>query len=152
MVHMSAKEYREMNQKKPKGSKHHNHFVYVYEDGFTAGEKDLAGHGPVIRKYDSRKEYARHRELELLERGGAISGLRWQVPMLIFDGFTDGDRKKVRPIYYKADFTYIQGGKEVVEDVKAIDRDTGRPLVTEAFSLKWKMLRARYPDKVFRIF
>ena len=71
MVHMSAKEYREMqgSPKKKKGSKHHNRFVYIYEDGFVAEVKDLTGHGAVVRKYDSKKEYARHKELEVLERG-----------------------------------------------------------------------------------
>ena len=93
MVHMSAKEYREMqgSPKKKKGSKHHNRFVYIYEDGFVAEVKDLTGHGAVVRKYDSKKEYARHKELELLERGGVISDLTWQVPMLINEGFVDGD-------------------------------------------------------------
>ena len=154
MVHMSAKEYREMqgSPKKKKGSKHHNRFVYIYKDGFVAEVKDLTGHGAVVRKYDSKKEYARHKELELLERGGVISDLKWQVPMLINEGFVDGEGKKVRPIYYNADFTYTQDGKEVVEDVKGIDRVTGRPRTTEAFQLKWKLLRGRYPDKIFRIF
>lgn len=63
MIHMSAKEYQEMLKKQPKGHKHHNRFVYVYEDGFVAEQKDLTRHGKVIRKYDSKKEYARHKQI-----------------------------------------------------------------------------------------
>lgn len=155
MIHMSAEEYQKMqggSKKKRKGSKYHSRFVYIYEDGFVAESKDLSGHGAVVRKYDSKKEYARHKELELLERGGAISDLKWQVRMLLHEGFVDGEGKKVRPIYYKADFTYTQNGREIVEDVKGIDRATGKIRSTEAFQLKWKLLRARYPEKVFRIY
>ena len=72
--------------------------------------------------------------------------------MLLHEGFVDGEGKKVRPIYYKADFTYTQDGREIVEDVKGIDRATGKIRSTEAFQLKWKLLRARYPEKVFRIY
>ena len=109
MIHMSAKEYQEMlrkeNAKKP--PKHHNKFVYIYADGLVSDSKSLTGHGEVVCRYDSRKEYARHKELQLLERGGRISDLRWQVPMLIQEGLTRQDGKKVRPIYYTADFTIL---------------------------------------------
>lgn len=154
MIHMSAKEYQEMLRKESakKKTKHHNKFVYIYADGLASDSKTLTGHGKVICHYDSQKEFARHKELQLLERGGQISDLRWQVPILIQDGFTRQDGKKVRPIYYTADFTYTESGQEIVEDVKGIDRKTGRPQTTEAFRLKWKLLMALYPDKVFRIY
>lgn len=152
MTHMSAEEYRNMNSKKKKISKYRSQYIYVYEDGLASEQKDLTGHGAIVRKYDSKKEYARHKELELLERGGAISDLKWQVRLLLQEGFTDRDGNKIRPIYYKADFTYTQNGREVVEDVKGIDRYTGKIRTTEAFQLKWKLLRARYPTKSFRIF
>lgn len=154
MIHMSAKEYQEMLRKESakKKPKHHNKFVYIYADGLASDSKSLTGHGEIVCHYDSRKEYARHKELQLLERGGRISDLRWQVPMLIQEGLTRQDGKKVRPIYYTADFTYTEGSQEIVEDVKGIDKYTGRPQTTEAFRLKWKLLAARYPNKVFRIF
>lgn len=154
MIHMSAKEYQEMLQKESikKKPKHHNKFVYIYTDGLASDSKALIGHGEVVCRYDSRKEYARHKELQLLERGGRIFDLQRQVPMLIQEGLTRQDGKRVRPIYYTADFTYTENGQEIVEDVKGIDRETGQPQTTEAFRLKWKLLAARYPDKVFRIF
>lgn len=154
MTHMSVEEYKQFMAQngKTKGSKHHNRFVYIYEDGFVAESKDLPHHGAVIRKYDSKKEYVRHKELELLERGKVIADLKWQVRILLHDGFVNRQGKKIRPIFYTADFTYIQNGKEVVEDVKGIDRQTGKIRKTEAFQLKWKLLQARYPEKEFRIF
>ena len=72
MTHMSAEEYRNINSKKKKVSKYRSRYIYVYEDGLASEQKDLVGHGAIVRKYDSKKEYARHKELELLERGGAI--------------------------------------------------------------------------------
>jgi len=151
---MTAKEYQQMlrEQAKKKPSKHHNKFVYVYEDGFIATEKELPGHGKVIEKYDSVKEFHRYRELQLMERAGAISDLHRQVPMLIQDKFKDSSGKWHKAIVYKADFTYKEKGKEVVEDVKGIDRKTGRPQTTESFRMKWKLLLAKYPEKEFRIY
>lgn len=150
---MSAKEYQEMlcqtaKKRKPKYS---NRFVYIYGDGFVSNCKTLATHGPIERRYDSEKEYVRHKELELLERGGRISGLRWQVPILLQDAFRDSAGNKIQAIYYIADFTYDEGGQEVVEDVKGINK-YGRIQTTEAFRLKWKLLKAKYPDKEFRIY
>jgi len=152
---MSAKEYQEMirkAQKKEKGPKYHNKYVYVYEDGLISGCKTLKKHGSIIRTYQSKKECNRHYTLMMLERGGRISNLRWQVPMLLQEGFVDSEGKKVQPIYYDADFTYTENGRDIVEDVKGTDKRTGKPRTTEAFRLKWKLLKGRYPDKTFRIY
>lgn len=155
MLRMTAKEYQELLRqqamKKP-GNKHHNKIVYIYADGLVSEYKGLSGHGDIVRRYDSKKEYNRHKELELLERSGKISNLRWQVPILLQDGVTDAAGKKIRPIFYTADFTYVENGMDIVEDVKGIDRIDGKPRTTEAFRLKWKLLAARYPDRIFRIF
>lgn len=148
---MSAKEYQEMLRKTAKKPKYHNRFVYVYEDGFVSNCKTLANHGPILRRYDSEKEYARHKELELLARGGRISNLRRQVPILLQEAFMDSAGKKVQAISYTADFTYNEGGEEVVEDVKGVNK-YGKVQTTEAFRLKWKMLKAKYPEKKFRIY
>ena len=154
MVHISAKEYQEMLRRESakKKPKHHNKFVYVYEDGMVSDVKTLTSHGAIVQRYDSKKEFARHRELKILERIGRIKDLRWQVPMLIQEGFTDQNGKKVRPIFYNADFSYTENGKEIVEGVKGVDKKTGRPQTTEAFRLKWKLLAAKYPGKEFRIY
>ena len=150
---MSAKEYqqmlREQSQKKP--TKHRNKYVYVYEDGFFSDEKTLTTHGKIIRRYDSTKEFQRHRELALLQKGGQISDLKWQVSILLSEAFVDRHEKTHQAIYYKADFTYVENGRTVVEDVKGIDRLTGKIQTTEAFRIKWKLLQARYGEWEFRI-
>lgn len=153
MPRMSAKEYqkmlREQAQKKP--TKHRNRFVYVYADGFFSDDKSLTAHGEVVRKYDSTKEFQRHKELELLQKSGKISELEWQATILISEAFVDKDGKKHLPITYKADFKYIEDGKTVVEDVKGIDKLTGKVQATEAFRLKWKLMQAKYNTWEFRI-
>ena len=65
-------------------------------------------------KFDSQKEARRYQELKLLERSGAISVLRLQHPIILFEKSKYG-----RAIKYVADFTYIKDGKLVVEDVKS---------------------------------
>ena len=61
--------------------------------------------------------------------------------------------KKHKAAYYRADFVYEdENGKTVVEDVKGKDRKTGKYQTTETFNLKWKLLQAKHPDKVFRLY
>ena len=151
---MSAQEYRVyIAQNSKKKTKHRNNIVYVFSDGFVSTSKeDAQKHGKISDKFDSEKEYQRWAQLRLLERSGKISGLKKQVPIPIFEEFSGSDGKKHRAIQYKADFVYIEDGKEIVEDVKGFDRKSGKYLMTETFRLKWKLLIATYPEKVFRLF
>ena len=153
MVRMTAAEYQMMLQEqKGKKPKYHNKYVYVYEDGFVCNEKDLTNHGKVVERSDSVKEYQRGCELRLLERSGKISGLQRQVPLVLEEAFQDSTGKTHRAVTYKADFVYTVGGRTVVEDVKGVDRHTGKPQTTEAFRLKWKLLQSRYQEYEFRIY
>lgn len=77
--------------------------------------------------FDSKKEYLRFKELELLERAGKIQNLKRQVEYMLipsqFGMVTDenGKRKRVcleRACNYRADFTYTEDGQFVVEDTK----------------------------------
>jgi hypothetical protein len=62
--------------------------------------------------FDSKKESRRHQELVMLERAGKISGLALQVPFAcVVAGIHICD--------YVADFTYMEGERRVVEDVKS---------------------------------
>lgn len=63
--------------------------------------------------FDSKKEYKRYRELEILLKKGLIGQLRLQVPYELNEGGTHSLR-------YVADFVYIDAktGKEIVEDSK----------------------------------
>ena len=72
-------------------------------------------------KYDSRKEARRYLELKRLEEQGEISELRKQVKFELIPK-QDGERA----VRYYADFTYIQNGELVVEDVKSpVTRENG---------------------------
>ena len=78
--------------------------------------------------FDSKKEYLRFKELELLERAGKIQNLKRQVEYILipaqFDMVPDpetGGRKRVcieRSCCYRADFTYNENGQFIVEDCK----------------------------------
>ena len=78
--------------------------------------------------FDSLKEYNRYRELKLLERAGKISKLNRQVPYTLipaqYETITDpktGRKRRIcleRACTYKADFTYWENEKLIVEDVK----------------------------------
>lgn len=84
--------------------------------------------------FDSRKEASRYEELLLLQKAGAISGLRRQVRYVLIPAqrewcdeiYTRGENKgknkpgKVleRECTYIADFVYYQNGEVVVEDTK----------------------------------
>lgn len=79
--------------------------------------------------YDSRKEFRRAKELELLERAGEISNVRRQVKYILIPAQRGpeeiGPRGGRRPgpllereCSYVADFVYEENGKTIVEDVK----------------------------------
>ena len=79
--------------------------------------------------YDSRKEFRRAKELELLERAGEISNVRRQVKYILIPAqrgpeeiWPRGGRRPgpllERECSYVADFVYEENGETVVEDVK----------------------------------
>ena len=69
-------------------------------------------------KFDSKKEANRWMELQLLERGGAISDLRRQVKVELMGQYRPLFTRTGRKMKYTADFGYIENGVEVLEDVK----------------------------------
>lgn len=80
--------------------------------------------------FDSAKEARRWSELRLLERSGQISNLSRQVRLpLVVNG--------QRVCTFVPDFTYVENGAEVVEDVKS-------PVTRKlpAYRIKVKLLRA----------
>ena len=93
--------------------------------------------------YDSKKEANRAFELELLAKMGKIQNLQKQVPFVLQEGYVNKQGKKIRPITYIADFTYVEDGVLVVEDTKGFE--------TEVFKIKRKILEYKYPDIEFRV-
>lgn len=85
--------------------------------------------------FDSRKEADRYLVLKGMEEDGLIENLRRQVRYELVPAF-DVDGKHYRPVYYVADFAYVEDGKEVVEDVKGVR--------TDVYKLKSKLFARRY--------
>lgn len=90
--------------------------------------------------FDSKREADRYLVLKSMEEDGAIEDLRRQVRYELVPAF-DVDGRHCRPVYYVADFVYVEGGKEVVEDVKGMR--------TDVYRLKSKLFARRY-GKVIR--
>ncbi len=135
---------------KKKQPKYRNKKMYLYACGVVVPQKDDRL-GDIIAVYDSQKEYSRHEELRLLEKAGVIKGLKRQEPLVIQDGCVVRG-EKLSPIVYVADFCYQENGVDVVEDVKGLDFKTGKHIKTKDFSLKWKLLKHKYPEKEFRLY
>lgn len=84
-------------------------------------------------RHDSQKEATRWSFLKLQERLGTIQDLKRQVRFTVLPAQYDENNKLVeREVSYVADFTYIQHGKLVVEDVKG--------MLTKEYILKRKMM------------
>ena len=71
-------------------------------------------------KFDSAKEYRRFKELQILQRAGAISGLTCQATYVLAESVKFSGEPRAKPaLRYVADFQYVENGKLVVEDVKS---------------------------------
>lgn len=93
------------------------------------------------QKFDSKKEARRYQELLLLEKAGEIKNLSRQVKFVLIPTQRDETGKVVeRECSYKADFTYEEGIKTVVEDVKGYR--------TEAYIIKRKLMLWRYGIRI----
>lgn len=140
----------------PKRKKYGNMRVAVLPDGAVVFESACIATGQAFPKgklvFDSEKEYFRWKELEALQDAGFISGLELQKNLLILPSVTTPAGEKIRAVRYKADFYYARLDRTVVvEDVKARSKKTGKVILTQVFSLKWKLLKYRYPQYLFRI-
>lgn len=93
--------------------------------------------------FDSLSEAAHYRELCLLQKAGHISGLEVHPRFMLQKGFKDRAGKTHRPIYYEADFKYLENGVEVISDVKGVE--------TPAFRLKLKLFLFQYQHCAFRL-
>ena len=106
---MSMAEYRRRfgqptkpDQAKPENaSKFKNHKVVI--NGIT---------------FDSKKEGKRYQDLKILQRAGQIHDLQMQVVFELVEAVVLDGRKKPA-MRYVADFTYMQSGLKIVEDVKS---------------------------------
>lgn len=93
--------------------------------------------------FDSQAEAKRYDELLLLERAGTISGLVVHPIYELQAAFRDAQGRRWAAVRYEGDFGYTEGGRAVVEDVKGVR--------TEAFKIKERLFRYRYPEIDLRI-
>ena len=93
--------------------------------GSKYGNRKLTA--PDGQRFDSVKEYHRWGCLRLLERAGVIKDLKRQVKFELIPRVGEE-----RPCNYIADFTYMENGELVVEDVKGVK--------TEAYKIKKKLM------------
>lgn len=93
------------------------------------------------QKFDSKKEARRYQELLLLEKAGEIENLCRQVKFVLIPSQRDENGKVVeRECSYKADFTYEEGIKTVVEDVKGYK--------TKEYIIKRKLMLWQYGIRI----
>ena len=91
--------------------------------------------------FDSKKEARRYQELLLLEKAGEIKNLCRQVKFVLIPSQRDETGKVVeRECSYKADFTYEEGIKTVVEDVKGYR--------TKEYIIKRKLMLYQYGIRI----
>ena len=93
--------------------------------------------------FASTSEGKRYRILKLLESQGHISELKLQekfelLPPVSIRG------KRIRAVNYIADFSYVENGVKVVEDVKGVE--------TAVFRLKRNLFLRMFPTLEFRVF
>lgn len=110
--------------------------------------------------FDSRKEYRRYQELEIMQLAGEIADLRLQVPYELIPSqyaestevYKRGDKAGQpkpgklleRPVTYTADFVYTDGnGNAVVEDTKGFR--------TKEYTIKRKLMLYVHGIKVQEI-
>lgn len=89
--------------------------------------------------FDSQAEFEYYLILKAREAAGQISKLEVHSKFMLQEGFKDRDGKRVPPIHYKADFTYVDdNGDSVVVDVKGFE--------TPVWKIKRKLFLFRYPE------
>lgn len=88
--------------------------------------------------FDSKKELARFIDLKLLEKAKEITDLNVH-PCYTLRAFDEIICKFI------PDFTYIEKGEWIVEDVKS------DPTITPSFRIKLKLFHANFPSALFRI-
>ena len=71
-------------------------------------------------KFDSKKEANRWMELQLLERGGAISDLRRQVKVELIGQYRPLFTRTGRKMKMTFDFSYVEDGIVIYEDSKGV--------------------------------
>lgn len=93
--------------------------------------------------FDSAVEWRRYEQLKLLVAAGKIHSLDVHPLFVLQESFTDSSGKRWKPVTYRADFSYVEQGKVVVEEIKGYR------------SNRWRMVeplfRYKFPSIDFRV-
>lgn len=98
------------------------------------------------KKFPSKLEATRYKQLILMQSAGVISGLKLQVEFVINQAYIDAlTGEKMRAVVYIADFVYFDHDtkRKIVEDTKGVE--------TAVFKNKWRQCRELYPEYEWRI-
>lgn len=91
--------------------------------------------------FDSKKEYARWKELQLLQRAGEISSLERQVKYELIPTQKDEKGNVIeKAVNYIADFRYTENWEIIVEDAKGMR--------TKEYIIKRKLMLWRYGIRI----
>ena len=99
--------------------------------------------------FDSRREARAYQSLKVLRDTGAILDLRLQPRFMVQDAFRTADGTKVRAITWRPDFSFVRA--EAPEQLCIVECKGGKATQTQAFQLRLKMFRAKWPGVEIQI-
>lgn len=107
------------------------------------------GNRKVVRdgiKFDSEREAARFAELKVLRSMGKIRDLRLQANFTLVEGYTTIEGERIKPMVYRADFTYERATEPdytgVVHWLREVEDAKG--MKTKDYLLKKKLMQDKY--------
>ncbi len=97
-------------------------------------------------KFDSEREAARFGELKVLRAMGKIRNLRLQANFTLVEGYTTIEGERIKPMVYRADFTYERATEPdcngVVHWLREVEDAKG--VKTKDYLLKKKLMQDKY--------
>lgn len=107
------------------------------------------GNRKVVRdgiKFDSEREAARFTELKVLQAMGKIRDLRLQTNFTLVEGYTTIEGERIKPMVYRADFTYERATEPDIAGVVHWRREVedAKGAKTKDYLLKKKLMQDKF--------
>lgn len=117
--------------------------------GAQAQKKSKYGNRKVVRdgiKFDSEREARRYGELKFLLKQGRIRDLRLQANFTLVEGYTTVEGKRIKPMVYRADFTYERATEPDIAGVVhwLPEVEDAKGMKTKDYLLKKKLMQDKY--------